>query len=130
MSRGKAPEFSRRERQIMEVLYRLGRATVAEVLEHMPEETTYDSVRLTLGGLGEKGHVKHHRDGRRYVYQPSVSHDRASKSATRSLLRTYFRGSASEAILSVLDVSSRDLSYRELDEIEALVKQAKEGRKR
>lgn len=130
MSRGKAPEFSRRERQIMEILYRLGQATVAEVLKHMPEETTYDSVRLTLGGLGEKGHVKHHRDGRRFVYRPSVPHDTASKSATRSLLRTYFRGSPSRAILSVLDVSSGDLSDRELDEIEAMVRKAKEGRKR
>ena len=117
MPRGKAPEFSRRERQIMEILYRMGEATVADVLKHMPEETTYDSVRLTLGGLGEKGHVKHHRDGRRYVYRPAVSHDKASKSATQSLLHTYFRGSPSQAILSVLDVSSRNLSDRELDEI-------------
>lgn len=128
MARKNAPQFSRRERQIMEILYRLGSASVAEVLEQMPEKTTYDSVRLTLGVLGDKGQVKFHKNGRRYVYRPVVPHDDASRSAARNLLRTYFRGSPSQAILAVLDVSSSDLSEDELDEIESLVRQAKEKR--
>ncbi len=130
MARKNAPQFSRRERQIMEILYRLGSASVAEVLEQMPEKTTYDSVRLTLGVLGDKGQVNFHKNGRRYVYRPVVPHDDASRSAAQNLLRTYFRGSPSQAILAVLDVSPSDLSDDELDEIESLVRQAKEKRER
>jgi predicted transcriptional regulator len=112
----------------MNALYRLGEGSVADVLALVPEDMTYDSVRLTLGALGEKGHLTHRREGRRYIYQPVVPHLKASRSAVRQLLSTYFRESPSEAILALLDVSSGRLSEAEIDEIEAWVREAKEGR--
>jgi predicted transcriptional regulator len=106
----------------------LGEGSVADVLELMPEDTTYDSVRLTLGVLVDKGHLTHRREGRRYVYHPAVPLKAASRSAVRQLLGTYFRESPSRAILTLLDVSSQNLSDEELDRIEAWVREAKEGR--
>lgn len=127
MARSDANDFSRRERQVMDVLYRLRDASVAEVLDHMPEPTTYDAVRLTLVSLAEKGHITHRRDGRKYIYTPSVPHRAASRSAVKRLLRTYFDESPSKAILALLDVSSGGLDDEELEEIERLVREAKES---
>ena len=126
MTERETPEFSRRERQIMNAVYRLGEGSVADVLALMPRDTTYDSVRLTLGALVEKGHLTHRREGRKYIYEPAVPHGTASRSAMRQLLRTYFRESPSRAILTLLDVSSKRLSDKEMDEIEAWVREAKE----
>ena len=126
MSEKGIPEFSRRERQIMNALYRLGESSVADVLALMPQDMTYDSVRLTLGTLGEKGHITHRREGRKYIYKPSVPHRTASRSAVRQLLSTYFSESRSKAIVTLLDVSSVQISDAEIEEIEAWVREAKE----
>lgn len=110
-------DLSRREREIMDIVYRLGEAGAAEVSAKMRDDPGYDSVRVTLGILEKKGHVKHRRDGRRHVYFPTVPHGKATKSAIRNLLNTFFKGSPSKAVLSLLDMSSKRLSREELDEI-------------
>lgn len=126
MGRAGEAAFSRREREIMDSLYRLGEGSVADVRGLMPDAPSYDSVRLTLGVLEEKGHVTHRREGRRYVYRPSVPVDDASRSAIRRLTRTYFRGSPQKAVLAMLDASARRLSDEELDEIVEWIRRAKE----
>ncbi|NIN70595.1 MAG: BlaI/MecI/CopY family transcriptional regulator [Gemmatimonadetes bacterium] len=99
----------------MEILYRLGEASAADVVGRMDPDPGYDSVRVTLGILEKKGHVKHRQEGRRYVYTPTVPHETASRSAIRNVLQTFFRGSPSRAILALLGMSR--LSREELDVI-------------
>ena len=91
----------------------------------MEDSPGYDSVRITLGILAKKGHLKHRKDGRRYIYAPTVPLDKASRSAARNLLRTFFSGSPSKAILTMLDVSSSRLTKKELDEIAAWLDEEK-----
>lgn len=119
-------QLSRREREIMEIVYRLGEAGVSDVTAALPDRPSYDTVRVTLGILEKKGHVKHRRDGRRYVYRPTVSAERASRAAVRSLLRTFYRGKPSAAILTMLDESSARLSQEELDEIAQWIERERE----
>ena len=119
--------LSRREREIMEVLYRLGEAGVGEVTTRISDRPSYNSVRVTLGILAKKGHVTYRKEGRRYVYSPTVPHSEASKSAVHNLLKTFFRGSHSTAILTMLDMSEADLSEEELREIESWIKNARES---
>ena len=114
--------LSRREREIMDVVYELGEVGAAEITERMPDGPSYDSVRVTLGILVRKGHLKSRKVGRRNVFRPAVSRERARRSAVRSLLRTFFAGSSSRAILALLDMSGDRLSREELDEIAALIK--------
>lgn len=117
--------LSRRESQIMDVLYRLGEASVAEVVARIPDTPAYNSVRVTLGILEKKGVVQHRQDGPRYVYRPVLSPDKATRSAVGHLLRTFFDGSPSKAILTLLDMSSDRLSQDELDELAAWIEHAK-----
>src|SRR3954469_12868431 len=93
-----ASQLSRRERQIMDVIYRRGQATAAEVLEDMPDPPSYSAVRAMLRLLEEKGHVRHEQDGPRYVFLPTLHRDRASRSALTHVVRTFFDGSATEAV--------------------------------
>ncbi len=120
-------DLSRRERQIMEAIYRLGQASVSDVLRELADDPSYNSVRVTLGILEKKGHVRHRREDRRYVYSPSVSRERATRSALKGLLATFFRGAPSEAILTLLDMSSTRLSNEELDRIAEWIANQKEG---
>jgi|SRR5262245_40157477 predicted transcriptional regulator len=121
-------QLSRRERQIMDVIYRRGRATAAEVLEDLPDPPSYSAVRALLRLLEEKGHVQHEQDGPRYVYAPTVARDRARRSALKHVVRTFFDGSASEAMAALLDGETR-LDDAELDRLSAMIEQArKEGR--
>ena len=124
-----ALQLSRRERQIMDVIYRRGRATVADVLEDMPDPPSYSAVRaLLLRLLEEKGHVRHEQDGPRYVYLPIVNRDRARKSALKHMVRTFFDGSATDAVAALLDGDAQ-LDESELDRLSAMIEQArKEGR--
>jgi predicted transcriptional regulator len=115
LTKAEQAKLSRREREIMEILYRLGEASAADVVGRMDPDPGYDSVRVTLGILEKKGHVKHRQDGRRYVYTPTVPHETASRSAIRNVLHTFFRGSPSRAILALLGMSK--LSREELDVI-------------
>jgi BlaI family transcriptional regulator, penicillinase repressor len=119
--------LSRRERQIMDVVYRLGEASAAEVVRNIPDRPTYNSVRVTLSILEKKGVVKHRAEGNRYVYYPTITHENASRSALRHVLRTFFGGSPSRAILALLDESPRRLSKAEMAEIAAAIRNAKEG---
>jgi BlaI family transcriptional regulator, penicillinase repressor len=117
--------LSRRERQIMDVLYRLGEATAADIVARLPDAPAYNSVRVTLGILERKGYVGHRQEGPRYVYAPTIPADRAGRSAARHLLRTFFDGSPSRAILALLDSGSSRLSRMELDEIAAMIERAR-----
>jgi predicted transcriptional regulator len=116
--------LSRRERQIMDVVYRLGEANAAEVARALEDQPAYNSVRVTLGILEKKGYLTHRQDGPRYVYRPTIATDKARRSAMRHVLQTFFRGSPSAAILSLLDGSAR-LSQQELDEIAHAIAQAR-----
>ena len=116
-----ATNLSRRERQIMDILYRLGSATAAEIRANLPEAPTYSTVRALLRILEEKGHLKHHYDGPRYVFTPVVSRPAAQKSALRQMVRTFFDGSATQAVAALLDMSARELTDEELDKLGKLV---------
>jgi BlaI family transcriptional regulator, penicillinase repressor len=121
--------LSRRERQIMDVLFQCGEATAAEVQERMPEAPSYSAVRAMLRILEEKGHASHTEDGPRYVYRPVVARDTAQKSAVSHLLRTFFDGSVEAAMTALLDATDRKLSGAEVDRLAALIEQRKrEGR--
>ena len=110
-------QLSRRERQIMNIVYQLGEASVADIVGRMPDGPGYDSIRVTLSILARKGFVKHRREQRRYIYAPTVPRTEASRSAMRNLLRTFFAGSTSKAVLAMLDMSSSKLSKKDLNRI-------------
>ena len=117
--------LSRRERQIMDILYANGRSTAAEVQAAMPEAPSYSAVRAMLRILEEKGHVRHEQDGPRYVYGPTVARENAKRSALKHMLHTFFDGSAEQAISALLDVRSAKLSEAELDRLARLIDQAR-----
>jgi BlaI family transcriptional regulator, penicillinase repressor len=120
--------LTRRERQIMDILYRRGRATAAEVLEDLPGDTHYSTVRTQLRVLEEKGHVRHEEEGLKYVYVPLVSRHSARKSALRHLVQTFFDGSAEKAVAALLGGEAARLSDEELRRIAELIAKArKEG---
>ena len=122
-------QLSRRERQIMDVIYQQGSATAAEVMERLPDPPSYSAVRAMLRVLEEKGHLQHEQDGPRYVYKPTVTRERARRSALRHLVRTFFNGSTGEAVAALLDMSDAKLSDVEVDRLARLIDQAKtEGR--
>ena len=121
--------LSRRERQIMDIIYQLGQATAAEVLENLPDPPGYSAVRAMLKILEDKGHLRHKQQGPRYVFLPKVSREKAKRSAVKHLLQTFFDGSAESAVATLLDVSRSDLSNADLDRLNRLISQAKkEGR--
>jgi predicted transcriptional regulator len=117
--------LSRRERQIMDVIYRLGRATVQDVRDQLPDPPGYSAVRALLRVLEDKGHVKHRELGTRYVYMPIVSRERARVSAMRQMIGTFFDGSAAAAAAALLDLSDGNLSDEELDRLESLIERAR-----
>ncbi|MGH7568451.1 MAG: BlaI/MecI/CopY family transcriptional regulator [Gemmatimonadales bacterium] len=121
--------LSRRERQIMDVIYRLGRATAADVLDSLPDPPGYSAVRALLRVLEEKGHLKHEQEGPRYVFEPTVPRELARQSALRQLVSTFFDGSAEQAVAALLDLPAARLSAAELDRLAGIIAQAKrEGR--
>ncbi len=122
-------KLSRRERQIMDVLYRLGRATAAEILESLPEPPGYSAVRAMLRVLEEKKHIRHEEKDLRYVFMPVVPREKARRSAVRHMLDTFFEGSPEQAVATLLDISGRNLSDDDYDRLSALIEKArKEGR--
>jgi predicted transcriptional regulator len=130
LSKHPAPEdLSRRERQIMDALYRRHRATAAEIRQEIPEAPSYSAVRTLLRILEEKGFVEHAEDGPRYVYQPTAPLRTARRAAAKRLLDTFFEGSVPQAVATLLDVSTANLSDAELNELESRIEKArKEGR--
>ena len=120
------PQLSRRERQIMDIAYRLGTATAAEILQQLSEPPSYSAVRALLRILVDKGHLKFQQEGPRYVYSPTVSRRKARAGALEHLVRTFFDGSAAQAVTALLDSSQGRLSRVELDELAALIQAARE----
>jgi predicted transcriptional regulator len=122
-------KLSRRERQIMDVLYRRGRATAAEILENLPDPPGYSAVRAMLRVLEEKKHIRHEEKDLRYVFLPVVPREKARRSAARHMLDTFFDGSPEQAVATLLDISSDSLSKEDFDRLAALVEKARqEGR--
>lgn len=121
--------LSRRERQIMEILYQRGKASASDVREAMNDAPGYSAVRAMLRVLEEKGHIKHESEGLKYVYAPVVNRDRAKRSAVKQLVDTFFRDSPEQVVASLLDVSSRRLTHEELDRMAEMIDKArKEGK--
>ena len=117
--------LARRERQLMDVVHRLGEATVSEVLEQLPDPPSYSSVRTMIRHLESKGLLSHRQDGKRYVYKTTQSREAASRSALRKLMDVFFAGSATDAVAAILDVSSESLEVEDLDRMAKLIRQAK-----
>jgi predicted transcriptional regulator len=129
MARPIGDELGRRERQIMNVVYRLGRATVGDVMAQLPDPPTYSAVRAMLRYLERKHHLRHSRDGVRYVYEPTVPHAEAQKSALQHLVRTFFRGSRAGAMAALLELPGGELTDHDLERLSGLVRRARrEGR--
>ena len=122
-------DLSRRERQIMEAIYRLGSATVAEVMAELPDPPSYSAVRAMLGKLEAKGYLKHRQEGPRYLYLATVPRREARHSALERLVRTFFDGSTEKAVTALLDMSAAEMSDEELDRLSALIQEAKKGEK-
>jgi predicted transcriptional regulator len=113
--------LSRRERQIMDVLFQRGRATAAEVLEALPDAPSYSAVRALLRILEEKGHARHDVDGPRYVYLPRLDRDKARQSAMRHLVQTFFAGSAGDAVAALLGSEGARMAPEELERLAAII---------
>jgi len=121
--------LSRRERQIMDAVYRLGTATATEIVASIPDPSTKDAIRRLIRILEEKGLLRHEVDGLRHVYYPVLNPEKARKSALDHIIRTYFRGSVSQAIAALLKSSGGELTEKELLQITSLIEDAKkEGR--
>jgi predicted transcriptional regulator len=119
-------ELGRRERQIMDAVYRLGGASAAEVLEQLPDPPSYSAVRAMLRLLEEKGYLQHEEDGPRYVYRTVIPRETASRSAMQHIVSTFFGGSRSRAMAALLDLSDAELSEEKLRRIERLISKARE----
>jgi predicted transcriptional regulator len=117
--------LSRRERQIMDVIYRRGRATAALVLAELPDPPSYSAVRAMLRVLEQKGHVRHEEQGARYVYLPIVPREKARRSALKQLVQTFFDGSTEQAVAALIDGSASSLSDQDLDRLATLIEQAR-----
>jgi len=120
---------SRREREIMDALYKLGKASAAEIREQMGDPPTYTAIRTHLAILERKGHVRHESDGTRYIYAPRVARDQMGRRAIDSLLRTFFDNSVERAVTAMLTRKDADIPRKELDRLAHLIDKArKEGR--
>jgi len=121
--------LSRRERQIMDIIYEMREATALQVLERLPSPPSYSAVRALLRVLERKGHLAHRQDGPRYIYSPLLAKEKARRSALRDLLRTFFDDSTEDAVAALLDLSEDSLSEEEYRRLLALVRKARgEGR--
>jgi BlaI family penicillinase repressor len=121
--------LSRRERQIMDILYSRGKSSASEVREAMPNAPGYSAVRAMLRVLEEKGHIKHDVDGVKYVFSPTVPRDKAKRSAVKHLLDTFFNESPEQVVAALLDVSATRMTREELDRMAEMIEKAKkEGR--
>jgi len=125
----KRETLSRREREMMDIIYRKGSATANEVLDAMVDPPSYSAVRATLRVLEQKGHIRHVVDGTRYVYRPTIAREKAKVSALDHLVTTFFDGSVTNVVATLLDNSKKQLDKEELERLSALIDQArKEGR--
>ena len=123
-------ELSRRERQIVDVIYRLGQATAAEVTANLPDPPTSTAVRTTLRILEDKGFLTHDDDGVRFIYRPRLPREQARRSVLSDVVRTFFNGSPEQAMATLLDLSPGDLPDEELDRLARLIDQARKDKGR
>ncbi|MFD0891996.1 BlaI/MecI/CopY family transcriptional regulator [Luteolibacter ambystomatis] len=114
-------QLSRRERQVMDILFRLGKATAQEVMDEMSDPPSYSAVRALMVTLETKGHVKHGKESRRYVYSPAVPEKKAKRSALKQLLATFFEGRPENLVASLLDPEDQQLSGEEIERIRSLI---------
>jgi len=126
MARKDEAQLSRRERQIMEIVYRKGNATAADVHDEMPDRPSYSAVRALLRVLEEKGQLRHRQEGPRYVFSPTVPRDRARRSALQRVVGTFFAGSVTDAVAALLDLESARLDDGELERLSTLVAEAQQ----
>ena len=117
--------LSRRERQIMDIIFTRGEATAAEVSDDLPDDPSYSTVRTLLRILEEKGHLKHREDGQRYVYIPTRTRAAESKSALKRVVKTFFEGSLADAVAALVDTADGRLPAEELKRIEAIIRKAR-----
>lgn len=121
--------LSRRERQIMDIVYERNEATVAQVLELIPDPPSYSTVRALLRVLEGKGHLKHTQQGPRYIYSPTIPREEARQNALKHILKTFFDNSTEEVVAALLNISEEDLSEEEYKRLTKLIKKAQnEGR--
>jgi BlaI family transcriptional regulator, penicillinase repressor len=118
--------LSRRERQIMEILYQRGKASVNEVRELMADAPGYSAVRAMMRVLEEKGHARHRAEGLKYVYVPTVAREKAKRSAVKHLVDTFFPGEPEQVVAALLDISATRLTRAELDRMSEMIEQAKQ----
>jgi len=126
MARHWQTNLSRRERQIMDVIYSQSSASAADVMAGLPDAPSYSAVRAMLRILEEKGHLEHEKQGARYVYRPTLPPDKASRSALRQILQTFFDGSVERAVAALLDASESTLSDAELGRLAKLIETAQQ----
>jgi len=120
-----AAKLSRRERQIMDILYRRGKSSASEVREAMPDAPSYSAVRAMLRVLKDKGQIRHQAEGLKYVYLPIVPRDKAKRSAVKHLVDTFFKDSPEQMVAALLDVSSTRLTSAELDRMAEMIEKAR-----
>ncbi len=125
MSPSDVVSLSRREQQIMDIVYASGEATVSQVLERLPDPPSYSAVRALLNILKEKGHLKHRRESVRYVYLPTQRHQQAGQSALKRALQTFFSGNIEQAVVALLNVSDTKMSPEEIERVTKLIDKAK-----
>jgi len=128
MSKGLIQKLTRRERQIMDIVYRKRAATAAEIRKRMPDPPSYSSVRAQLRILEEKGFLRHSLSGKRYVYHPAIAPDRAKRTALKHMLNTFFAGSADAVVSTLMDISGSKLSDEEYERLRAVIDKARKGR--
>ncbi|MDE3198016.1 MAG: BlaI/MecI/CopY family transcriptional regulator [Acidobacteriota bacterium] len=124
------PSLSRREREMMDILYTLGRATALDIQERLPDTPSYSTVRTILRVLETKGHIRHVEEGQKYIYEPAVARDKAKQSALQRLISTFFDGSAKAAAAALIDPASSSLSANDLKELESMIRAARKEKSR
>jgi BlaI family transcriptional regulator, penicillinase repressor len=128
MAKNSGGHFSRREREIMDIIYQRGQATAAEVMENLQNPPSYSAVRALLRVLEEKGNLKHEVDGQRYVFRPTVPREKAKRSALKRMVDVFFNGSTEAAVAALLDINQSRLTADEWERLAALLERArKEG---
>jgi BlaI family transcriptional regulator, penicillinase repressor len=125
--KSETPATSRRERQVMDILHRRGEATVAEIMEELPDPPTYSAVRSVLRILGEKKMIRFKEDGPRYVYFPAESTERARENVLAHVVDTYFAGSPEQAVTALLRMSDVDMSESEIDRLRGAIQRARQA---
>jgi predicted transcriptional regulator len=118
--------LSRRERQVMDILHRRGEATVAEIMDELPDPPTYSAVRSVLRILGERALIRHREDGPRYVYYPAQKTETAREDVLAHVVQTYFAGSPEQAMTALLRMSDVDMSDEELERLRATIRRARQ----